>query len=436
MAALVQEGRVRYLGLSAASVEQIRRAHAVHPITALQSEYSMWARDPEDELLDTFVGGSQGYAWQAWAVDSEEQPGRFSPKPYASFESTHEAEEDELRMLLEHGDAQQRVWAAWRLGLRLGDTGGPSVLAGFERAPDVGTQRNLLVVLAGLGEREVLRVVAENEPSAVLRGEAVMLFWRTAQDPEEALPFLRDRLTHEVDPDVLKRMITVRPSLPVASISDALWQLVTQCPAVGVRRASWSKLLEHRPLSGAQWRRIVDEADEDLRMDVLGHCAASSMHRVLLDAARTSHRRDELLGVLASADRTYGWEELREMALSPGAPGPVLDLLAGPFPTDARLWLFGLLGLETPDRSDQGRYARAWQLAYQAYAAVDPGRLEPTEVAAADRLERTVREFDKGVDPEAPDFECGWDPMHDERAFLELVGRDPGASSRYTTWDS
>jgi aryl-alcohol dehydrogenase-like predicted oxidoreductase len=44
---------VRHLGLSEASPETIRRAHAVHPITALQSEYSLWTRDPEDEILPT-----------------------------------------------------------------------------------------------------------------------------------------------------------------------------------------------------------------------------------------------------------------------------------------------------------------------------------------------------------------------------------------------
>ena len=53
MAELVQAGKVRYLGLSEATPEQIRRAHAVHPITALQSEYSLWSRDPEDSVLDT-----------------------------------------------------------------------------------------------------------------------------------------------------------------------------------------------------------------------------------------------------------------------------------------------------------------------------------------------------------------------------------------------
>jgi aryl-alcohol dehydrogenase-like predicted oxidoreductase len=51
MAELVAEGKVRHLGLSEAGVNTIRRAHAVHPITALQSEYSLWTRDPEPELL-------------------------------------------------------------------------------------------------------------------------------------------------------------------------------------------------------------------------------------------------------------------------------------------------------------------------------------------------------------------------------------------------
>jgi len=51
MAELKQAGKIRYLGLSEASAATIRRAHAVHPITALQTEYSLWTRDPEDGLL-------------------------------------------------------------------------------------------------------------------------------------------------------------------------------------------------------------------------------------------------------------------------------------------------------------------------------------------------------------------------------------------------
>lgn len=49
MAELVEQGKVRYLGLSEAAPDTLRRAHAVHPITALQTEYSLWSRDPEEE---------------------------------------------------------------------------------------------------------------------------------------------------------------------------------------------------------------------------------------------------------------------------------------------------------------------------------------------------------------------------------------------------
>jgi aryl-alcohol dehydrogenase-like predicted oxidoreductase len=53
LAELVQEGKVRYIGLSEAAPDTLRRANAVHQITALQTEYSLWARDPEDEILPT-----------------------------------------------------------------------------------------------------------------------------------------------------------------------------------------------------------------------------------------------------------------------------------------------------------------------------------------------------------------------------------------------
>ncbi len=53
MAELVKEGKVRYLGMSEAGAQTLRRAVAVHPIAALQTEYSLWSRDPEDEILPT-----------------------------------------------------------------------------------------------------------------------------------------------------------------------------------------------------------------------------------------------------------------------------------------------------------------------------------------------------------------------------------------------
>jgi len=61
MADLVQQGKVRFLGLSEASAQTVRRAHAVHPITALQTEYSLWSRDLEQEILPTVRALSIGF---------------------------------------------------------------------------------------------------------------------------------------------------------------------------------------------------------------------------------------------------------------------------------------------------------------------------------------------------------------------------------------
>ena len=61
MARLKEEGKIRFLGLSEAAPETIRKAHAVHPITALQTEYSLWSRDAEDEILPTVRELGIGY---------------------------------------------------------------------------------------------------------------------------------------------------------------------------------------------------------------------------------------------------------------------------------------------------------------------------------------------------------------------------------------
>ncbi|GGK85308.1 aldo/keto reductase [Streptomyces flaveus] len=58
---LVQEGKVRCFGLSEASAETIRRAHSVHPVTAVQSEYSLWTRDPESQVLPTCAALGIGF---------------------------------------------------------------------------------------------------------------------------------------------------------------------------------------------------------------------------------------------------------------------------------------------------------------------------------------------------------------------------------------
>jgi aryl-alcohol dehydrogenase-like predicted oxidoreductase len=78
MKELVEAGKVRYLGISEAVPETIRRAHGVHPITALQTEYSLWSRDVEDEILPTVR--ELGIGFVAYSPPGARVPDRPNPE--------------------------------------------------------------------------------------------------------------------------------------------------------------------------------------------------------------------------------------------------------------------------------------------------------------------------------------------------------------------
>jgi aryl-alcohol dehydrogenase-like predicted oxidoreductase len=87
MKELVEAGKVRFIGLSEAGPDTIRRAHAVHPIAALQTEYSLWSRDPEDEILPTVRELGIGFVaysplGRGFLTGSITSPDDFAPDDY------------------------------------------------------------------------------------------------------------------------------------------------------------------------------------------------------------------------------------------------------------------------------------------------------------------------------------------------------------------
>src|SRR3712207_5456564 len=130
MKELVEAGKVRYLGLSEAAPETIRRAHAVHPISALQSEYSLFSRDPEDEILPTvrelgigFVAYSplgRGFLTGAWRSiedlpENDTRAGRFPRFSEDNFKKNVELA-DRVREIAAQKDATPGQLAlAWLL---------------------------------------------------------------------------------------------------------------------------------------------------------------------------------------------------------------------------------------------------------------------------------------------------------------------------------
>jgi aryl-alcohol dehydrogenase-like predicted oxidoreductase len=174
MGELVQAGKVRYIGLSEASAQTIRRAHAVHPVTALQTEYSLWTRDVEDEILPTL--DELGIALVAYSPLGRgflcgrfTSPDELDEGDYRRFGPRFTGENLERNRALA---ARVRELAAER-----GITPGQLALAwvlhrGEHIVPIPGTKRvayleeNLAAADAQLGETEVLQIAEALPPAA------------------------------------------------------------------------------------------------------------------------------------------------------------------------------------------------------------------------------------------------------------------------------
>ena len=129
MAELVKQGKVRYIGISEAAPDTIRRAYGVHPITALQTEYSLWSRDPEDEILPTvrelgigFVPYSPlGRGFLSGAIKSlddlaQDDYRRFSPRFQGdNFSKNLELVEQVNAIASEKGVTPSQLALAWLL---------------------------------------------------------------------------------------------------------------------------------------------------------------------------------------------------------------------------------------------------------------------------------------------------------------------------------
>ena len=130
MKELVEAGKVRYLGLSEAAPETIRRAHAVHPISALQSEYSLFTRDPEDQILPTtrelgigFVAYSplgRGFLTGAWKSiedlpEDDTRSGRFPRFSEENFNKNMELAERVREIAAEKDATPGQLALAWLL---------------------------------------------------------------------------------------------------------------------------------------------------------------------------------------------------------------------------------------------------------------------------------------------------------------------------------
>ncbi len=103
---------------------------------------------------------------------------------YQNFEQVKRLDSNALDALLAGGDPQERVWAAWEIGLRLGKKALPDITHQAYAAPDPGTRRHMVVVLAGMGKHSVMRTLALHDPDDAVRGTSIQYLMHTTDETE------------------------------------------------------------------------------------------------------------------------------------------------------------------------------------------------------------------------------------------------------------
>jgi aryl-alcohol dehydrogenase-like predicted oxidoreductase len=178
MRELVDAGKVRYLGISEASADTLRRAHAVHPVTALQTEYSLFARDPEDDLLPTCRELGIGFVaysplGRGFLTGQIRTPEDFAPDDYrrtsprfmgANFERNLELVERVFEIAAEEDVTPSQLALAWLL--RQGDDIVP--IPGTKRVRYL--EENLAAAEIELTDEDMARI-EEAAPRGAAAGE-------------------------------------------------------------------------------------------------------------------------------------------------------------------------------------------------------------------------------------------------------------------------
>jgi hypothetical protein len=251
------------------------------------------------------------------------------------------------RELLVAGDSPERVWAAWSLALDTGRRAAPWIVDSLKRWPEGGVRRHLVVVLAGLGERGVVRTLAAFDPDDQVRATAWQHFLGTAPSFDPTLAgFVDARLLADPSPAVRERILrSLRPGLGGVTL-NRLASLAADAQEA-VRRAALAQIeLRHpadeffpQPLGP----RLVDEPAADLKARLAVLCLRSGRRQLVLEAAARSPIGDAevLLEVLADLGERFAWEELAELAARGRAAldWRLVDLLSPTAGDEVTVWL-------------------------------------------------------------------------------------------------
>lgn len=239
---------------------------------------------------------------------------------WQSYEEVARLDPGVQRQLLHSDDGLQRIWAAWSLGMQLGRHGASELRQGLEICSEPGVRRQFLVVLAGLGDRDVVSVVARDDPDPFVRATACrhLSFISTGADTATG-EFLRERFIVDQDPGV--RLAILQSGRPeFLRIPAPLLLALVSSADHDLAACAGEHLLDMAALNDAFRRDLAGafcaESEGRSGPSLLSRCIEIFGGQRLLAIWREAPQPflDCLLEAFASLGLRFGWHELSPFA--------------------------------------------------------------------------------------------------------------------------
>lgn len=332
---------------------------------------------------------------------------------YGSYEAVRDLDHDVLRRLLTDGDRAERIWAAWALTAILGSQSAPDILASGDLSQSAGVRRQLLVVLAGLGENLIIRTLAEGDPSPVVRASGCQYLMQTWQPGDvESADFLRFCLfadpAAEVRDEILKS-----PAFDQLELSLEQMVALAHDPAEQVRGRVVAVVHDRFPtaeiVASGLYKRLAVEDRRELLLE-LGQraLAAGGDERVLSAAeAQTTEGAVVLLDLLVEAKARFAWSPLNALASrrDPAIDLRVLRLLSPGSGPVALSWLAYSIAVRLSQEGvpDWDFIEEAWQPLMDSLDGIPAAAVNQIRP----NLEAIIRYAESIPDPEPDETEAG-----------------------------
>jgi hypothetical protein len=300
---------------------------------------------------------------------------------YQNYEQVKKLDLVVLDEVLKSGDAQERVWAAWEIGLRLGREALPNISLQAHEAPDPGTRRHMVVVLAGLGHYSALSTLAFHDPDESVRGTTTQYIIKTTDESDtDKINFIIKLLQEDKSP-VVKQSILAnwdfeKQQIPIALLLDSILNNSEDVRKVAIEQIT--KQFIAKELSDEQIIRcLAYQTNKESIYLFSNWLLKSNLQEYIILSAEISQQSSTLLllDLLAEKELKFSWKSLRKLTerKNPDIDIRILNILILEKNIDLILWLaFGISrAISLPKVQSRGQYLQQQSAANFHHLAIN-----------------------------------------------------------------